>query len=257
MLQHYTKITLLLLILIIGGCSSKKPDDITPKEAVTLLPQTLTIESFYEKTPTNLAFVWQDTIITSYTITSINANKHTDFVRTYDFTRNSQNLIQTKKYTYQGADYPDGSSTYEYHYNEDGTEMSLPDHQTWLYNSNGQLIKYYSGNPNNAFYSYDYDNSGQLTRFRNKDGSRDITYSMSSFTSVVNPLYLLAEKTQFLALGYPNEIVTLFCSKMIPRSFIFSGIPNYVDYSLDEHKRVNAITVTYNGNVLNKFTFGY
>ncbi len=258
MLECYKTIALLMAVLVLGGCSSKKSDEIQPQATSSSLPKTLKIDSYSNEYPTYSTFVWKDELLTSYTETTRNTTTNKDIVSTYEFTRNNKNLIISEKYTSEGAD----SKTTDYIYNTDGTEIKSGNFSKWIYNNKGQVIKIVYGSEGGAFYSFyshNYDSNGQLTDLRYKESSYDYTNYLTEFTTVKNPLYILSEKTQFLKLSSSFTNIILSCSKMIPKSFNSYGAqyPYYITYSLDDQQRVNTITVTYNGNVLNKFTFGY
>lgn len=262
MLQRYKNITLLLLaILVLGGCSSKKSDDIEPQATVSSLPKTVKIETYGSKNPNSYAYTWKDNLLTSYTITSLNTSTNRDFVRTYEFTRNAKNQIKTEKYSYKGADYADGSQSYEYEYNTDGSEIILEKYMQWIYNNKGQLTTLNYTNPSQwakTFEKFEYQSDGQLTKYQFKSNIETIC-SLEEFTTVENPLYKFTENTQFLKLSYSDgQIVALFASKMIPKSVINGDFSNKITYTLDSQQRVSTIALVSSfGITLFKITIGY
>ncbi|MDR6564625.1 MULTISPECIES: hypothetical protein [unclassified Arcicella] len=263
MLPHYKKITLLLTILVLGGCSSKKSDEIEPTSSS--LPKKVKVETYggYNGSTlytNDIAYVWKGNILTSYTLTRLESTTNKEIDITFEFTRNNKNLITSEKLTYDGGK---GQIT-DYKYNTDGTEITLGTSKKWIYNDKGQAIKIVytnEGIDNYSIYSYGYDSNGQLTHLGLQQDSYETINYLTEFTTVKNPLYILSEKTQFLHLSPFLTDNILYCSKMIPKSFKdFSyGIKDLciVTHSLDDQQRVSTMTVTYDNNVLNRFTFGY
>ncbi len=261
MLPHYKKITLLLAILVLGGCSSKKSDEIEPQATSSSLPKTVKVELIGSKNPTYYSYTWKGNLLASYTKTTLNTSTNRDFVETYEFTRNDKNQIKTEKYSNKGASYADGSQTYDYVYNTDGSEITDGGRTKWIYNSNGQLASYdYTTTSINSSWSekFVYDNIGRLTKYQYKSNIEG-NYTMSDFTTIENPLYKFTENTQFLKLTYSGpETHSVFVSKIIPRSFVYKEATSKITYTLDDQQRVSTITVIASyGTTLCKFTIGY
>jgi hypothetical protein len=251
-------IVLFTLLLLSGACQSQEAVPVDPIP-VSILPKTLFVESYNQKNPTTYAYTWQGETLISFSETTLNTTTNKDFVLTYDITRNAKSLVQSIKYSYKGANYADGSQIWDYSYSTDGLQIRNSGNNTWTYNSVGNLLSldYGTGTINNLL-SLQYNSANLLTKLLWKEGSYlDKTNTLGEFTTIENPLYILAKKTQFLNMPYNDAVITLACSMLIPKSYNNGAIDNFVTYDLDAQHRINAITIKNNGIVLKKFTFGY
>jgi hypothetical protein len=250
-------IVLFSLLLLSGACKSTEMA-VEPNPAPAL-PKSLVVESYNQKYPTTYVYTWQGEALASFSETTLNTTTNKDFVSTYNIIRNANGLMQGINHGYQGANYADGSQTWDYTYSKDNLEVRNSGNNTWTYNSVGNLLAWdYGTGITNSLLSLEYNQSNLLTKLNWREGSSlDRTNILGAFTIVENPLYLLAKKTQFLNMPYNDTFMTLACSMLIPKSYNNGSIDNFVTYDLDTQNRVSTIVVKNNGIVLKKFSFTY
>lgn len=247
-------ITLFIAFLTLGACSS---NEVTP-DAAPIQPKTMTIVTFNEVNPINISYAWKDNLITSFVVKTLNTATNNDFIRKYDITRNDKKLIQSILYGYEGGGFPDGNTVQNYIYNADNTQVNYLS-TTWTYNKLGNLANLiYGSRAISGFVEYSYNNSNQLTKMFWKEGPNlDNINTISSFTDIENPLYIIAKNTQFLNMTFNNTDLTMSLSSSLPKSYNNGLVDNFVTYEVDAQNRVNSITVSNNGIVLKKYTFTY
>jgi hypothetical protein len=250
MLQFKKSIVLFISLFMLGACSSGTTDVINPVP-VSTRPKGLEITAYNDKNPTNITYEWKEDLLSSFVIKTINTTTNKDFVRTHDIARNSKKLVQSIKYSY-------GSDMWDYTYNTDGTQVSFAG-KMWTYNSFGNLTSLtYGSGINSGTVNLEYNSANLLTKFRWKEGSfLNNTNTLSSFTTVENPLHIIAKSTQFLNITFNDTDLTLACVAVLPSFYNNGAIDNIVTYQVDENKRITSITVTNNGIVLRKYSFLY
>ena len=243
-----------IFFLFFVACSSDEP---TP-DSIPVQPKSLTIVTYNEANPTNIAYTWKDNLISSYTIKTLNTALGKDFIRKYDVTRDNKNLITNLIYTYEGGGFPDGSITQLYAYNADKTQINYLS-TTWTYDKLGNLSSVnYGSRSITGFIEYSYNNTNLLSKLYWKEtGNLENINTINAFTQIENPLYNIAKSVQFLNLTYNNNDLILSSLMKLPRSFSNGAIDNFVTYEADTQNRVTSITVTNNGIVQKKYSFTY
>lgn len=247
-------IILFISFLVFGACSS---NEVTP-EVIPIQPKTLTIVTFNEANPINIFYTWQDNLITSFIVKTLNTATNQDFIRKYDITRNDKKLIQSILYTYQGGGFPDGSTNQNYIYNADNTQINYLS-TSWSYNKSGNLSNLiYGSRAISGFVEYSYNNSNQLNKVYWKEGAYlENTNLIGSFTNTENPLYNIAKSTQFLTVTINNAELTMSSLISLPKSYNNGLVDNFITYEVDAQNRVNSITISNNGIILKKYTLTY
>lgn len=246
--------TLFILLSFLVACSTK---EITPVSA-PVEPKTMTIVTFNEVNPINISYSWNDNLITSFVVKTLNTATNLDFVRRYDITRNDKKLIQSILYSYEGGGFPDGKTVQNYNYNADNTQINYLS-TTWIYNNSGNLANYFYGSRAiSGSVEFVYNSSNQLTKMSWKESPYlDNVNTISSFTNLENPLFKIAKSTQFLAININNVDLTMSLLISLPKSYNNGLVDNFITSEVDAQNRVNSITVSNNGIILKKYTFTY
>ena len=247
-------LALLLAVLFFISCSS---DKVAP-ESIPIQPKSLTIVTHNEVNPINIYYSWKDNLVSSYTIKMMNAATNKDFIRKYDVTRDSKNLITSILYTYEGGGFPDGSTTQLYTYNADKSQVNYLS-TNWAYNKLGNLSTVnYGSRSITGFIEYSYNTSNLLSKLYWKENTNlENTNTINTFTQIENPFYNIAKSLQFLNLTFNNSDMILNSSMKLPKSYNSGAIDNFVSYELDIQNRVSSFSITNNGIVLKKYSFTY
>lgn len=247
-------LTLFFSILFMISCSSK---EVSP-EPMLIQPKTLTITTYNEVNPINISYTWNDNLVNSYTIKTINTATNKDFTRKYDVTRDDKKLITSILYTFEGGGFPDGNAVQTYVYNADKTQINYLS-TNWVYDKMGNLSTVnYGSRSITGFIEYNYNNSNLLSKLYWKESlNLETTTMINAFTQIENPLFNIAKSLQFLNISYNNTDLVMNSLMKLPRSYNNGPIDNFVSNEVDAQNRVTSITVSSNGIVLKKYNFTY
>jgi len=247
-------IPICIAFFFLEACTS---NEVTP-DAALIQPKTMTVVTYNEVNPTRISYTWNDNLITSFVVKTLNTATKQDFIRKYDISRNEKQLIQSILYTYEGGGFPDGNTVQNYNYSNDNTQISYLS-TIWKYNDSGNLANLiYWSRAISGFVEYNYNNLNQLTKMSWVEQPYfNNVYTIGSYTNLENPLYNIAKSNQFLTLSIDNVELAMSESVYLPKSYDNGLVDNFVIHEVDAQNRVNSITISNNGIILKKYTFTY